>query len=62
MVRLEPYKVVQSKLGRFLFVLLELVVFVDLELEVVVGHNEGVVLGTDGGVVTGVKHQLDSSV
>ena len=42
-VRLEPFIVVQSELGRLLLVPLLDVVFVNLELDVVVGDYEGVV-------------------
>ena len=41
-VRLEPFIVVQSELGRLLLVPLLDVVFVNLELDVVVGDYEGV--------------------
>ena len=42
-VRLEPFIVVQSELGRLLYVPLLAVVFVNLELVVVVGDYERVV-------------------
>ena len=42
-VRLEPFIVVQSELGRLLYVPLQVVVFVNQELGVVVGDYEGVV-------------------
>ena len=42
-VRLEPFIVVQSELGRLLLVPLLDVVFVNLELDVVVGDYKGVV-------------------
>ena len=42
-VRLEPFIVVQSELGRLLLVPLLDVVFVNLELDVVAGDYKGVV-------------------